>query len=225
MREGGYLSGGSGFSHVKDYWFQGIHRFSRTGAWCNEQLFLDDPLAVRKIHGQHSKFFLRRVEQSNDYGVSVYNFAYVRCDGMQDLSQVQTRRDFARQIEQQLEPLVLLLRTFEIQAIIQCERDDTPDEVQEGYLLFTERIHRVTVDSENTQPTMWRRQWGARPIYRAMRGWLYPYVRSRVLPGDFHPITSYLFVEYKCNLDCWSFDNPIKGMAEDVARRVHRLAL
>jgi MoaA/NifB/PqqE/SkfB family radical SAM enzyme len=49
-----------------------------------------------------------------------------------------------------------------------------------------------------------------------------PYLRSRVLPGDFHPITSYLFLEYKCNLDCWycwSFDNRVKGMREDVARR------
>ncbi len=66
------------------------------------------------------------------------------------------------------------------------------------------------------------RKWGVKPIYRAMRGWLLPYVRSRVLPGDFHPITSYLFVEYKCNLDCWycwSFDNRVKGMTEDVARR------
>jgi MoaA/NifB/PqqE/SkfB family radical SAM enzyme len=66
------------------------------------------------------------------------------------------------------------------------------------------------------------RKWGVRPIYRAMRGWLAPYIRSRILPGDFHPITSYLFVEYKCNLDCWycwSFDNRIKGMTEDVARR------
>ena len=57
---------------------------------------------------------------------------------------------------------------------------------------------------------------------RKMRGWLGPYVRSRVMPGDFHPITSYLFVEYKCNIDCWycwSFNNKVKGMTEDVARR------
>ena len=55
-----------------------------------------------------------------------------------------------------------------------------------------------------------------------MRGWLIPYVRSRVLPGDFHPITSYFFIDYKCNLDCWycpSFDNRVKGMTEDTARR------
>jgi len=72
------------------------------------------------------------------------------------------------------------------------------------------------------RPHEGNRKWGVKPISRAMRGWLYPYVRSRVMPGDFHPITSYLFVEYKCNLDCWycwSFDNRIKGMTEDVARR------
>src|ERR1700733_9166976 len=45
------------------------------------------------------------------------------------------------------------------------------------------------------------RDWTAAQVYHKMRGWLFPYIRSRVLPGDFHPITSYLFVEYKCNLD------------------------
>ena len=67
-----------------------------------------------------------------------------------------------------------------------------------------------------------KRQWSGGDIYRKMRGWLFPYVRSRVLPGEFHPITAYLFVEYKCNLDCWycwAFDNRVKGMTEDVARR------
>ncbi len=66
------------------------------------------------------------------------------------------------------------------------------------------------------------RDWTIPQVYRKMRGWLFPYIRSRVLPGDFHPLTAYLFLEYKCNLDCWycwSFDNRIKGMTEDVARR------
>jgi MoaA/NifB/PqqE/SkfB family radical SAM enzyme len=67
-----------------------------------------------------------------------------------------------------------------------------------------------------------RRNWTASQIVRAMRGWLVPYLRSRVLPGEFRPITAYLFVEYKCNLDCWycpSYDNKIRGMTEDIARR------
>jgi MoaA/NifB/PqqE/SkfB family radical SAM enzyme len=59
-------------------------------------------------------------------------------------------------------------------------------------------------------------------IRRALRGWLYPYVGSRLKPGDFHPIISYLFTEWKCNLDChycWAFDNRVQGMTEDTARR------
>jgi MoaA/NifB/PqqE/SkfB family radical SAM enzyme len=67
-----------------------------------------------------------------------------------------------------------------------------------------------------------RRKWNSKKVYQAMRGWLFPYVRSRVLPGEFHPITAYLFLEYKCNLDCWycwAYNNKVKGMTEDVARR------
>jgi MoaA/NifB/PqqE/SkfB family radical SAM enzyme len=67
-----------------------------------------------------------------------------------------------------------------------------------------------------------KRHWNREELVRKARGWLVPYIRSRVLPGDFHPITAYLFVEYKCNLDCWycwSFNNKVKGMTEDVARR------
>ena len=56
----------------------------------------------------------------------------------------------------------------------------------------------------------------------AMRGWAFPYLKSRILPGTVHPIISHLFTEWKCNLDChycWAFDNRVKGMTEDVARR------
>lgn len=59
-------------------------------------------------------------------------------------------------------------------------------------------------------------------VRRAMRGWLYPYLRSVVMPGEFHPIIAYLFTEYKCNLEChycWAFNNQVKGMTEDAARR------
>jgi MoaA/NifB/PqqE/SkfB family radical SAM enzyme len=59
-------------------------------------------------------------------------------------------------------------------------------------------------------------------VRRALRGWLTPYLRSRVLPGEFHPIIAYLFTEWKCNLEChycWAFDNHVAGMTEDTARR------
>jgi MoaA/NifB/PqqE/SkfB family radical SAM enzyme len=66
------------------------------------------------------------------------------------------------------------------------------------------------------------RRWSRRHIARAMRGWAVPWIRSRLLPGDFHPIIAYLFTEWKCNLDChycWAFENSVKGMTEAVAKR------
>jgi MoaA/NifB/PqqE/SkfB family radical SAM enzyme len=59
-------------------------------------------------------------------------------------------------------------------------------------------------------------------IARALRGWLVPYIGSRLKCGEFHPIISYLFTEWKCNLDChycWAYNNQVKGMTEAVARR------
>jgi MoaA/NifB/PqqE/SkfB family radical SAM enzyme len=59
-------------------------------------------------------------------------------------------------------------------------------------------------------------------VRRALRGWLYPYLRSRLTLGDFHPIIAYLFTEWKCNLDChycWAFDNRVKGMTEETAQQ------
>jgi hypothetical protein len=67
-----------------------------------------------------------------------------------------------------------------------------------------------------------KRDWTFSQAYRTMNGWLFPYIRSRVLPGEFHPIIAYLFLEYKRNLDCWycwAFNNKVKGMTEDTARR------
>jgi MoaA/NifB/PqqE/SkfB family radical SAM enzyme len=55
-----------------------------------------------------------------------------------------------------------------------------------------------------------------------MRGWMFPWMKSRILPGEFQPIVAYLFTEYECNLDChycWAFNNRVKGMTEEVARR------
>jgi MoaA/NifB/PqqE/SkfB family radical SAM enzyme len=66
-----------------------------------------------------------------------------------------------------------------------------------------------------------QRHWTPVQIWRAVHGWAVPYFKSRLLPGDFHPIVAYLFTEYRCNLDChycWSYDNRVKGMTEEVAR-------
>ncbi|HEV2425336.1 MAG TPA: radical SAM protein [Terriglobia bacterium] len=80
----------------------------------------------------------------------------------------------------------------------------------------------LPADEHGTPTDPYKRSWPASLVYRAMRGWLFPYIKSRVLPGDFHPIIAYLFTEWKCNLDChycWAFDNRVKGMTEENAKR------
>jgi MoaA/NifB/PqqE/SkfB family radical SAM enzyme len=67
-----------------------------------------------------------------------------------------------------------------------------------------------------------KRRWPASRIFQNMRGWMFPYFKSRIMPGDFQPIISCLFTDWKSNLDChycWSYDNRVKGMTEDTARR------
>jgi MoaA/NifB/PqqE/SkfB family radical SAM enzyme len=58
--------------------------------------------------------------------------------------------------------------------------------------------------------------------WRGFRCWVVPYVGSRLHPNNLRPMLSYLFTDYKCNLDCyycWAFDNKVQGMTEDVAKR------
>lgn len=77
-------------------------------------------------------------------------------------------------------------------------------------------------DAHGAPGDPYKRHWPPSLVYHTMRGWLFPYIKSRLLPGDFHPIIAYLFTEWKCNLDChycWAFDNSVKGMSEDVAKR------
>ncbi|HYV12404.1 MAG TPA: radical SAM protein, partial [Pyrinomonadaceae bacterium] len=59
---------------------------------------------------------------------------------------------------------------------------------------------------------------------RMWKTWGAPYFRSRYPKNrnSLRPIIPYLFTDWKCNLDChycWSYDNKVKGMTEDVAKR------
>jgi MoaA/NifB/PqqE/SkfB family radical SAM enzyme len=86
--------------------------------------------------------------------------------------------------------------------------------------VFPQRPDLLADPGPETLPE--RRRWSRKHTMRTVRGWLVPYLGSRIRPGEFHPITAYLFVEYKCNIDCWycwSFNNKVKGMTEDVAKR------
>src|SRR5712671_185916 len=68
----------------------------------------------------------------------------------------------------------------------------------------------LKIDKHGSPDDPYKRHWPASLVYRCLQGWMFPYIKSRVLPGDFHPIIAYLFTEWKCNLDChycWAFDN------------------
>ena len=57
---------------------------------------------------------------------------------------------------------------------------------------------------------------------RTLKSWGIPYAKSLWHREELRPIIPYLFTEWKCNLDChycWSFNNQVKGMTEDTARR------
>jgi len=82
--------------------------------------------------------------------------------------------------------------------------------------------HPELLGEERSGPVVQDRHWSLPLIRRKVNGWLVPYVKSRVLPGSFHPILAYLFTDWKCNVDCHycpSWDNRTPGMTEDVARR------
>src|SRR4029077_2396324 len=46
--------------------------------------------------------------------------------------------------------------------------------------------------------TTGKRHWPANRILKTMNGWMFPYFKSRLSPGDFQPIIAYLFTEWKC---------------------------
>ncbi len=103
-----------------------------------------------------------------------------------------------------------------------------PDRVKESFPepIFPQHAELLAQDDDYeanlTRARAGKRRWTAPLVYRAMNGWLFPYMKSRVLPGQFNPIIAYLFTEWKCNLDChycWAFDNSVRGMTEDVAKR------
>jgi MoaA/NifB/PqqE/SkfB family radical SAM enzyme len=94
-----------------------------------------------------------------------------------------------------------------------------PDPVFPQHPELLDENYKAAVDPYGSPD---RRRYPAPLVYKAMRGWLFPYIRSRVEPGPFHPIVAYLFTEWKCNIDChycWAFDNRIKGMTEETAKR------
>src|ERR1700691_4491865 len=121
----------------------------------------------------------------------MHDLANIRRNGAQQIPNLEVRCDATGQIQKQLEPVILPLRRSEIQAVIQRERDDTPDQPQETYFLIAKWIHWVANEAENTQWAVWCRQWYAHP--RADAHLLRPGPEAWI-PFFFFPIGSMLRV-------------------------------
>jgi MoaA/NifB/PqqE/SkfB family radical SAM enzyme len=89
-------------------------------------------------------------------------------------------------------------------------------------VVYPQRPELLAAADEPYFPKDGKRHYTAPQIFHTMKGWMFPYFRSRVAPGPFQPLIAYLFNEWKCNLDCnycWAYDNTVGGMTEDVAKR------
>src|SRR5215813_9876350 len=86
-----------------------------------------------------------------------------------------------------------------------------------------EEVLPEPVYPQHPDPTpMTKREYQKLGALRTWKTWGKPYFKSRWHNGELRPIIPYLFTEWKCNLDChycWSYDNRVKGMTEDVAKR------
>src|SRR5580692_11536827 len=104
-----------------------------------------------------------------------------------------------------------MLRASQIQTIIQRERHDTPNQPQEAYFFLAEWIHRITVDSENTQSTM---RSGQRYANRRPEAYfLCPFFESRVALFRV-PIGSMLWIPAAHSLPPWQLFHRQVGQRE-----------
>lgn len=56
---------------------------------------------------------------------------------------------------------------------------------------------------------------------RALRRWAIPYLNSHIHSEQFRPVLCYLFIEWRCNIDChycFQFNNDLPGMDLDTAK-------
>src|ERR1700750_29115 len=103
-------------------------------------------------------------------------------------------------------------------------------------ILYTKPASRTTLEPERELQTlpepvfpqktdekeMTQSEYQKHNALRTWRSWGAPYFKSRWHRNELRPIIPYLFTEWKCNLDChycWSYNNRVKGMTEDTARR------
>lgn len=65
-------------------------------------------------------------------------------------------------------------------------------------------------------------RYGAKNALRGIRCWYVPYIKSRFYSQSFRPLLSYLYTEWKCNVNCYycyTWNNKVEGMSLETAKR------
>lgn len=75
---------------------------------------------------------------------------------------------------------------------------------------------------EDTRKIAFKTGYKAKNALRGLRCWYIPYIKSRYYRNSFRPLLSYLFTEWRCNVNCYycyTWDNKVKGMTLDTAKK------
>lgn len=71
-------------------------------------------------------------------------------------------------------------------------------------------------------PKLQKAEYKTKNLIKAIRRWFIPYLQSRYYSKEFRPLLSYLFTDWKCNVDChycWAWNNQKEGMTLETAKR------
>src|SRR5579859_3136262 len=94
---------------VFNHRLQRIKSLSYGMAWRDEKVFLDKSLAVREIERIHPNFVRFALGQRNTHRVTLHDLANVARNCTQHLTQLQVRSNSPRQVQEQLESIILTL--------------------------------------------------------------------------------------------------------------------
>lgn len=76
--------------------------------------------------------------------------------------------------------------------------------------------------ASTTVPASERTRYKAKNALRGIKCWYIPYLKSRYYNSEFRPLLSYLYTEWRCNVNCYycyTWNNSVKGMTLDTAKR------
>jgi hypothetical protein len=79
-----------------------------------------------------------------------------------------------------------------------------PSPVFPQHLALLHKIDDADIAAHQAVLETGKRHWPASKVMDTMRRWMFPYFKSRILPGEFQPIIAYLFTEWKSSHERFS---------------------